>query len=56
MLSGQNASLRQEIFANLDVLHLQERHGGYGDDFCLGDDDVGLENEYLRNASPARSE
>ena len=47
----------REVFANGDVCHLRERGAGYGgDDSCLEDDDIGIENESFRNVFPARSE
>jgi putative transposase len=46
----------REVFAGGDVFHLREREPGYGDDSCLENDDIGLENEYFWNVFPARLE
>jgi hypothetical protein len=46
----------RKVLANGDVFHLREREPGYGDDSCLENDDMGLENEYFWNVLPARSE
>jgi hypothetical protein len=45
----------REVFAQGGVSHLREREPGYGDDFCLENEDIGLENEYLWNVFSARS-
>jgi hypothetical protein len=46
----------REVLANGDVFHLRERGAEYGDNSCLENDDIGLENEYYWNVFPARSE